>query len=814
MDRGVEAVADRHGRGRARRDPGQRRVRQPQIGKGGRRLVVRGPARRIAEEDAGGKGVEHGRGAVDRRRILPLKFIVLRLAGEIEGVLQRDLFIQRVRRGDHLELAAVQRRHHLEHRERHRLVHRRKGLAIADAHDDVAGPAARSVQRVGIHRRVVIDHGGHGRAEHGLRGVGPRGRRRRAHIDDVGPALARVFHKGFHLRLEAIDGRIPRALLEVAAIGEPFEGRHIVRAEDIDEQVVIAQGLLLELPLKHESPELAQRGIEVEALDEVRRQAGEVGFPLQRVGGDAGGQARQRGRGQKRGLGPGGIEQLNALERARRVARDGLLVDHFGTGLAADRRQAILRVRQGLPDEELRGRRRPQGLKDDGQGLARQRIVRGHFAQIRDHRTQHGLVGELGKPEARLRRVKIPHGEGRRRGPRVHAAVHPRRALAVEPGEFAVHRRRIVELRRRQAGERGRIDRRGRHFVVRDAFSGLGRGKDPLGGRGKIRFPIGVHRGARRERRRLHGQRQNGQRHRGLQDLARHRLVAENNAVERLLAQDLEDRHGRAFIRLRVVNQHVLVRRGGEEVEVVAQRPRAAVDHQGVLLVGVVTGQRGVVLRVDGAFRLQRRQVAGARIARQHDLLGGRRPRQRVPLHHRGPVGGGERRPHRGIFFVPPHLQGVFARQGVDPDDGALLGVVEAHDEGIEVGLGIERRAIGHRADIADQGIRARRRENALAHRGRLQRGIGGSRGIELRIHPLKPNVIAVRVADQRAAHRGGRRHRRGKTEVLRDGRMRPGRIVLIHEHRAVGRIEHHRGRGAGIKGTRINGIARAIGRP
>ena len=493
----------------------------------------------------------------------------------------------------------------------------------------------------------------------------------------------------------------------------------------------------------------------------MRRQAGEVGFPLQGVGGDAGGQARQRGYGQGIGLRPRGIEQLDALERARRVARDGLLVDHFGAGLAADRRQAVLRIAQGLPDEELRGRRRPQGLKDNGQRLPRHRVVRRHFAQIRDHRAQRWLDAELGKPEARLRGVKIPHGEGRRRGPRVHAAVHPRRALAVEPGELAVHRRGIVELRRRQAGQRGRIGRPGRHFVIRDAFSGLGRRKGPQRGRGKIGLPIGVHRGARRERRRPHGQRQNGQRHRGLQHLARHRIVAENNTGDGLLAQDLKDRHGRAFIRLRVVDQHILVRRGGEEVEVVAQRPRAAVDHQGVLLVGVVTGQRGVVLGVDGAFRLQRGQIAGAGIARQHDLLGGRRPRQRVPLHHRGPVGGGEPRTQRGVFFIPPYLQGVLTRQGVDADDGALFGIVEAHDEGVEIGLGIEGRAVGHRADVADRGIRARRRENALAHRGGLQGGVGGSRRIELRIHPLKPDVIAVRVADQRAAHRRGHGHLR-----------------------------------------------------
>ena len=160
MGRGVEAVADRHRRGRARRDPGQRRIRQAQEGEIGRRLVIRGPARCIAEEGAGGKGVEDGRGAVDRRGILPLKFVVLRFAGEIEGVLQRDLFVERVRRGDHLELAAVQRRDHLEHVQRHRLVNRREGLAIAEAHDDVAGPATRGVQRVGIHCGVIIDHGG------------------------------------------------------------------------------------------------------------------------------------------------------------------------------------------------------------------------------------------------------------------------------------------------------------------------------------------------------------------------------------------------------------------------------------------------------------------------------------------------------------------------------------------------------------------------------------------------------------------------------------------------------------------------------
>ena len=600
-DRGGRLHCARIGRGL--RGDGGGRLRHPQSLIAGRRLVVTLPARDIAEEHGASIGKEFGRRAIDRRRIHPLEIVAFGLARKIGRVPQRQFFIQGIRRLNDLELPAVERWHHPENIDRHRFVHRSEGAAVAHGHHHIAHAAAHSANRIGIDGRVIVRN----------RCQGVRGNHRVFRgIHDVGAPLGFVLLKGLHQRGEPVNRGRPFRLLGIVGVDQVVQRREIVRAEAIEQQVIFAEGRLLKFALQDERPERARVGVEVETLAEVRRQAREVGLTQIHIGGGAAGNLGQPAGGQGVGLGASRIKQGDAGERTGLIEGDRLLVNDLRTGLATHGGQTVFRARERLADPQLRGGRGPHGLELDFERLTDHRTVRIILPQIR-HDGPDGRLRrpERGEPKTGLGLVIIAHAKrGRLARAVVHAAIHPRGALAVDKRKLPVPRRLIVETAVRQLRLGGRVGAGSQRNLVIGHRLSLFAGRKPRGRTVEIHTPSPRtgHAGG------PHRQRQYGQRHRRLQDFARLRRIEKLDAREGFVAQHFEDGHRRPLISFDIINEDEFFR-GRGQIEIVAQRPGAAIEHEGVFLVGIVARQHRIVLVINTALRLQRGQVIGPGIA-------------------------------------------------------------------------------------------------------------------------------------------------------------------------------------------------------
>ncbi len=151
------------------------------------------------------------------------------------------------------------------------------------------------------------------------------------------------------------------------------------------------------------------------------------------------------------------------------------------------------------------------------------------------------------------------------------------------------------------------------------------------GGRGRIRvggtgcdFPVEDLAGV------VGGQGEEWQRHGSADDGGCRDGVGE--AVRGIFAEHFVDRHGGPLIGgVRVGEQNAGERRecrawggSGGEVQVVAQCVGAAIEEEGVFLVGVVAGFGGVWLMVDRAGGEFRREGTGALVGGEDDLVGER----------------------------------------------------------------------------------------------------------------------------------------------------------------------------------------------
>ena len=199
---------------------------------------------------------------------------------------------------------------------------------------------------------------------------------------------------------------------------------------------------------------------------------------------------------------------------------------------------------------------------------------------------------------------------------------------------------------------------------------------------------------------------QEGQGRRRLDHLPRGHDVVKDLSNLGLLAKHLERLHGGAGVGGRVLEKDVGgggIAGAGGDVEVVAGGEGHAAGHEGVLLVGVVAGAVAVVAPVDAALALERVERAAAEAAGEDDFIRVLGPFDGIAANVRGPVDG--REPEARVAGIeagrrvvgpePPDLEDVFAGDGVDGDNGAGGGVVDAHDERVEVGSGIIERALG-----------------------------------------------------------------------------------------------------------------------
>ena len=417
---------------------------------------------------------------------------------------------------------------------------------------------------------------------------------------------------------------------------------------------------------------------------------------------------------------------------------------------------------------------------------------------------------ERGEPKTGLGLVIIAHAKrGRLARAVVHAAIHPRGALAVDKRKLPVPRRLIVETAVRQLRLGGWI--------------GAGSQRNLVIGHGLTFFAVGEPRGRTVEIHtpgprishagRPHRQRQYGQRHRRLQDFARLRRIEKLDAREGFVAQHFEDGHRRPLISFDIINEDEFFR-GRGQIEIVAQRPGAAIEHEGVFLVGIVARQHRVVLVINTALRLQRGQVIGPGIAGQNDFRGRRRPPQFISAHIGGPIGRLDVRGRRHTRLIPPDFQPIVTSQGVDADNGTPLRLLKTHDERVEVGLGVER-GPARLTNIAHLTARHVRRENPGPDLDRDRRAaVFSKRRVELGIYPLKPDAISVDITNQGTPHRRAGADGRNKLIRIRKLGVLARRIVLIHQRGAIRRVQLHRRRQRRVERPTIHRITFHAHRP
>ena len=171
---------------------------------------------------------------------------------------------------------------------------------------------------------------------------------------------------------------------------------------------------------------------------------------------------------------------------------------------------------------------------------------------------------------------------------------------------------------------------------------------------------------------------QDRQRHRRLEQLAHAGIVGKGRRA--LFAQHLEGIHRRAAIRFRVGNEDERLR-SRREIEIVAQSPGPAIEHQCVLFVRVIAGLRGAIFKVYLSRCFEAWQIARAIVAGEHDLLRSRWPAELILPHIGRPVGARELAARRTVLLKPPDFQQVFSSQCVDTDDRAFLRLAESRNE-------------------------------------------------------------------------------------------------------------------------------------
>ena len=415
-------------------------------------------------------------------------------------------------------------------------------------------------------------------------------------------------------------------------------------------------------------------------------------------------------------------------------------------------------------------------------------------------------------------------------GLQMHSAVHPERIFAVSDAEGLVVAEGAVGIARlRPVDRKVALTRQREDFlVIVHAIHALA-----LGGR--------------RQQRQWHG---------CLEDATGLDHVVEQQPGLGLLAKNLEYGHAGPAIGSGVVDEHE--RHRGEvaargDVEVVAQGPTLATDHQGVLFIGVVADGGSVVLVVNGTLGHEAIEASGAGVAGEHDLLGIGGVLNRVPTEHGGPCHGVQASTGQGrVATKPPNLQRVGPRDRVDRDDRPSIGRVETTGEGILVGTRVvgaagpdEAGEIICTAAISDL---SRGSQHSLTHihRPRLEPGrceggrqrqaagggspgdqvgdhgfvpVGGHEvGIQPRKHPLEEHLAAAGVPQQGSVGwvGGGEVGVEGQIRLQEGARLLWS--ILIHQDWCIGRIHGHPG-GLGFgrrrhRGSQVVAVVSDVGGP
>ena len=218
-------------------------------------------------------GIEAGGDTALRRGVAPFEFVVLGFGSEIAAVPERHLLVEGVAGELQLQFARIKHRGNLEDLEGYGIATRGEGFAVAEDHRDPARPGAGGGERVVHHGSVGLRNVGKGLPTH----------RAGAAIRFVGAGLGRILDERFEERSERVDGGGPEG---VGRGGEALEGSHVSGGEHVEVQIIFAGDFIDELALKHERTLSAAKGIEEEAILEMRWQALEIGFTPRNRGAD------------------------------------------------------------------------------------------------------------------------------------------------------------------------------------------------------------------------------------------------------------------------------------------------------------------------------------------------------------------------------------------------------------------------------------------------------------------------------------------------------------------------------------------------
>ena len=525
-----------------------------------------------------------------------------------------------------------------------------------------------------------------------------------------------------------------------------FQGidRGLLRCgEQVQIEIIFAGHLIVEHAFEHQGAFFAAHRVKVKPLLQVWRQLLEIRLASVNAGGDRIGQLRQASAVDVHGLLARRIKQGHAVfgEGIRRILRHRLLVEHLRAFLAADLRQAEFWQRQRFADPQFRDIPRPCGAIGDRQRLVvlachprrigvdlidRKKFTRASRItkkwQNRSHCRLRGLAGRSRNEKSilagvielhRQRRQILPRLRRRRCTLRQHVAGRiddaddRSGAGAADAGAADGHSHHqppgIGDGDRGPAG--GRTQQLG--IAVWPAVNpsealAIFKGKARVGGiRAETRVAGKIHRaedfnvlGRARRAGARHRQRQQRQRIGFHQQSPRRRGVVE--AVGRIAAHHLISVHrGPLVRRVGVGHQNIgfrRVTRAGLEVQIIAQgisAARAAVYHERVFFVGIVSRLREVVLHVDRASTLLAGQVAGADPLGDHDLRRCLRITHCVATDLAGQIQILEIRARCRCFFEPAHREYVVSRQGIDGDDRSRVGGGDADDTRVQIACGV-----------------------------------------------------------------------------------------------------------------------------
>ena len=187
---------------------------------------------------------------------------------------QRHLFVERIARRQHLEVAPVEPGIHFDDLHRDGVPRVREGLSVFKHQSHVAGALACRAERIAVDRRVAIadirqrrfaDYAVIlGRVDHILA-------RSCDSIIDVVDRNGATLAEGFQLGRQRVDGGVPLALVGIVAIrAEAFQFRQITRAKHIQVEVILAGGFVDELALEDQPSEGASVGVVIETLLQAR----------------------------------------------------------------------------------------------------------------------------------------------------------------------------------------------------------------------------------------------------------------------------------------------------------------------------------------------------------------------------------------------------------------------------------------------------------------------------------------------------------------------------------------------------------------